>query len=303
MRSRSLPVRRAMTVGVITALAFLGGSLLIVFATHGRDVDLNTHHTAKAVARTAALRGQGRLPSLLPKRGAEAIQVVNLRGQVVASTRQLAGKPPMASFRPGADDLLLIRDLCPPAGLDGCMTVVSLRYPWPEGERVIYAARPVVHVLGDLALVLSLAALSLLMTALLSALTFWRVRTDMAHVHGIVAELAEIASSGLGQRVTVPTTYEEITRLAESVNSTLDRLEAALEPVSHFAADLSHDLRSPITAIRVRLEAALMYPAETDWPRTGAKIMGDVEQLHAVVSDLTGAGRRGTFLPRPDRPR
>lgn len=46
---------------------------------------------------------------------------------MVAATPQLTGKPPMASFGAPRDDLITVRDLCPPAGLKGCKTIVSVR--------------------------------------------------------------------------------------------------------------------------------------------------------------------------------
>lgn len=302
----SLAMRRAVMVGVVAAVVCTGVSALIVLDAHDRAVGQNTDHALRAAVRTASLFRQNLLPSVVPERGTEAIQVVSVRGQVVATTQQLAGKPPMASFRAGDDHLILVRDLCPPAGLKGCMTVVSVRYMRPEGDAVIYAARPVAHVYENPALILFLAGVSVLVTALLAVGVHRLVGADMAQVQAIVDELAEITAADLARRVTVPATYEEIRRLAESVNSTLDRLEAAVEGLWRYASDVSHDLRSPITAIRVRLEEALMSPAETQWPGCATRLLEDVERLQAVVSDITGAGATGGRSmprPRPDRPR
>lgn len=303
--SWSLPMRRATLAGAVAALVCLGVSVLIGFGAHDRAVNDNTGQALRAAARTVALLRQKRLPSVMPDRGTEAIQVVTVRGQVVATTRQPAGKPPMASFRAGGDDLTLVRDLCPPAGLKGCMTVASMRYLQPNGDAVIYAARPVVPAYGNPALILLLGGVSALGTGLLAVGVYrWAVGT-VAQVQVILVELAEITATDLGRRVTVPATYEEFKSLAESVNIALDRLEAPIAQLRRYLSDVSHDLRSPVTAIRVRLEEALMYPAETQWPQTAARVLDDLDRLQAVVCDLCGADAigRGTPHPRPDRPR
>ncbi|MGH3387434.1 MAG: histidine kinase dimerization/phospho-acceptor domain-containing protein, partial [Actinomadura sp.] len=48
----------------------------------------------------------------------------------------------------------------------------------------------------------------------------------------------------------------------------------------------SHELRSPLTAIRAQLEEALMYPDDTDWPQAGKAILAAVDRLQTLVIDL-----------------
>src|SRR6202035_1564962 len=87
---------------------------------------------------------QGPLPSVLPSGEVKAIQVLDAHGRAVAATRQLAGKPPMATFRAANMDVRAVRALCPPAGLKGCMTVSSSKVYAPDGIWLLYVAVPVV---------------------------------------------------------------------------------------------------------------------------------------------------------------
>ncbi|HXA60409.1 MAG TPA: HAMP domain-containing sensor histidine kinase, partial [Streptosporangiaceae bacterium] len=64
-----------------------------------------------------------------------------------------------------------------------------------------------------------------------------------------------------------------------------------------FTSDASHDLRSPITAMRIQLEEALMYPDDTDWPRAATAGLADVERLQAIVTDLLTLARLDAGAP------
>ncbi|MBC6463703.1 histidine kinase dimerization/phospho-acceptor domain-containing protein [Actinomadura sp. HBU206391] len=266
----------------------------------------NTKQVSEAAQRAIFLAKQNRLPRVIPADGAGAIQVLNARGEVVAATRQLVGKAPMASFQAGGKSLIAVRDVCPPAGLQGCMTVVSIRFLKPEGMWVAYAAKPVSAVYENAALLLSLAGASVLLTAIATAGTYQSVNRVLAPIRAIQSELTATVSD-LDRRITVPATPEEVRTLAETVNSMLNQLEAALKRIQRYNFDVSHDLRTPITAIRVQIEEALMYSNDIQWPRTAAKVMEETMRLQAVVedllADLSGAQRGHPPKPRPTRPR
>jgi signal transduction histidine kinase len=53
-----------------------------------------------------------------------------------------------------------------------------------------------------------------------------------------------------------------------------------------FVADASHELRSPIAAVRTQLELALARPSRTDWPTAVHRALQDTERLQTVASDL-----------------
>ena len=63
-------------------------------------------------------------------------------------------------------------------------------------------------------------------------------------------------ASTLDRRVPVPRSGDEVARLADTMNAMLDRLEDASTRQQRFVADASHELRSPVAAIRTELEVA-----------------------------------------------
>ncbi|GAA4233566.1 signal transduction histidine kinase [Streptosporangium album] len=114
---------------------------------------------------------------------------------------------------------------------------------------------------------------------LVAALTWLAVGRALAPVSAIRAEMADITASDLHRRVPVPRSGDEIARLAETMNRTLDRLELAVDRHKRFVADAAHELRSPLAILRTRLELAPSVPLAAD-------ALTDVERIQALTSDL-----------------
>ncbi|MGI5160062.1 sensor histidine kinase [Microbispora sp. CA-102843] len=246
---------------------------------------------------------QGFLPSALPAGKDMAIQVLDTQHRVVAATPQLAGKPPIAAFHATNGNVHSERVLCPPTGLKGCMTVFSFKVYQPDGPWLLYVAAPTVPWYGNTAALSFAIGMSLLMTAMTAAGTFRLIKKDLIPVDAIRAEIAEITATDLHRRVpTAGKNHQEINLLAETVNDTLDRLEGAYKQLRQFTSDASHDLRSPLTAMRAQLEEALMHPYDTDWPKMTAAVLTGVDRLQAIVTDLLTLARLDARAPIDRRP-
>ncbi|XVQ16307.1 sensor histidine kinase [Spirillospora sp. CA-255316] len=294
--------------GVLAALVCLTVTVLLIVAVRGRAEDFRQNQTGRAALGIVHLIKRERLPPMLEPNGAQALQVLDARGRIVASTPNLRGQGRMATFQPDEDNVFSVQTLCPPTGLKGCMRVVSFRVYQEDGDWTVYAADQGVPWYVSGGLLGFLVAVSVLMS-LMAAVRTWRtVDHTLAPVDAIRAELAEITESESGRRVPVPASRDEIRLLAETANATLDRLDAALARQRQFTSDASHDLRSPITAARAQLEEALLSPGEADWPRVGRSVLASLERLQAIVTDLLelarldavaqgdGAARRGERL-------
>jgi signal transduction histidine kinase len=66
-----------------------------------------------------------------------------------------------------------------------------------------------------------------------------------------------ISSESLSKRLPNPNPHDELGRLATVFNETLARLEGSFAALQRFTADASHELRSPLTALRAVGEVAL----------------------------------------------
>ncbi|MGI8329204.1 sensor histidine kinase [Actinomadura scrupuli] len=249
---------------------------------------------------TKSLLKENQLPPVLHSPN-KTIQVVNAQGRVVSTSHVLLGKPPMATFRPPASQVQATRTLCPPVGMSGCQTVLAVKSFQPDGIWLIYTALPQQPWYGTKRLLFAVAGTGLLITALIAAGTFRVVSRTLAPVDAIRRELAEITATGLDRRVPVPN-HHEIKLMAETVNDTLDRLQGAYQQLRRFTSDASHDLRSPITAARAQLEEGLMYPDDTDWPRTATTVLTGMDRLQAIVTDLLTLARLDAGAPLTREP-
>ncbi|GAB1823449.1 sensor histidine kinase [Herbidospora sp. RD11066] len=301
----SFRARRTFATGVVMALMCLGLSFLFLMYVGGKEGDNALQRGLSAWNSVESLIQQGRLPSMLPHAGDEAIQVLDAHGKVVAATSQLAGVPPMATIHPTGDKLSTTQVLCPPAGLEGCRTVTSINVYQPDGIWSVYVATPTVPWYGTSTAVFLAIGASLLVTTAVTAWVFRDISKAVEPVVAIRRQLADITAAQLERRVPVPgtyDTYEEVKVLAETVNGTLDRLEDAYERLRRFTSDASHDLRSPITAMRLQLEEALMRPGDADWPTVATTVLTGVDRLQAIVTDLLALARLDAGAPLDGEP-
>ncbi len=75
------------------------------------------------------------------------------------------------------------------------------------------------------------------------------------------------------------------------VGGTLRPVEEGLRRQRDFVADASHDLQSPLAALRAELEVALAG-REDDWPAVGRGLLATVDEMERLVGDLL-------FLAKP----
>jgi signal transduction histidine kinase len=125
-----------------------------------------------------------------------------------------------------------------------------------------------------------------LVAAVASASAWYAAGRVLRPMEAIRYEFAQLSTHHLDRHVPLPRTDNEISRLGRTLNTTLDRLHAALEQQQRFVADASHELRTPLAALRVELELALNQPATTDWPRTVRDALGDTLRLQRLTTDL-----------------
>ena len=131
-----------------------------------------------------------------------------------------------------------------------------------------------------------------LIVALAGFLIWWVTGRALRPVEAMRAEVDRIQATDLSRRVARPATGSEVDRLGATLNRMLDRLEDAADRQQLFAASASHELRSPLSAIRTELEVGLAYPDRADWPHIADDALVEVDRLEALARDLralTGA--------------
>ncbi len=109
----------------------------------------------------------------------------------------------------------------------------------------------------------------------------------------IRSEVTEITHSRLDQRVSEPRAQDEVGRLARTMNEMLDRLQSSSARQRQFVSDASHELRSPVAAIRATGEVALAHPDSADWPVVVRRMLAEDDRMEQIVTDLLDLAREG----------
>lgn len=134
-------------------------------------------------------------------------------------------------------------------------------------------------------LIAGLFALSL---ALVSTLFF---RRELARsIDAIHSTIVRISEGQLHERVPVQPhqpSDDEFTRLEQDFNHMLDRITQLMEGVRHVSDTIAHNLRTPLTRVRLRLQAA--HDGKPDPAALQAALraaMDDIEDLSRVLDKL-----------------
>ena len=137
----------------------------------------------------------------------------------------------------------------------------------------------------NMALVLAV----LLMCVLAGTASVSVTRRTVGRIEAINTTSRTIMQSGLSERIPLRGTRDEWDELATNLNSMLDRIEALMAEVKQFTDNVAHDLRTPITRIRGRLEKAYSNLREGD---SHQLLIGD------TMADLDGVLRMFSSLTR-----
>jgi signal transduction histidine kinase len=88
-------------------------------------------------------------------------------------------------------------------------------------------------------------------------IVFYTTRRMLGHVREITEAASGIGESDLSRRVPTTRHNDEIGQLSRTLNHMLDRIESSVHQLHTITDSLAHDLRSPLTAIRGKLEMSL----------------------------------------------
>ncbi|HCT57811.1 MAG TPA: HAMP domain-containing protein [Gemmatimonas aurantiaca] len=112
-------------------------------------------------------------------------------------------------------------------------------------------------------------------------------------VDAMRAQAEQITASNLHERLPVPSTEDELSRLSRTFNALLDRVEDAFEQRRRFTADASHELRTPVAIVIGESELALSSDRSADQYRSALRIIhGEARRLASIVGDLFLLARR-----------
>jgi signal transduction histidine kinase len=121
---------------------------------------------------------------------------------------------------------------------------------------------------------------------LLGAAGGYALSRDMQRRFAAISDVAEAIIDGdLARRVPLRGEADDLDRLAVTFNRMLDRIGQLMESLRQVSNDIAHDLRTPLTRLRQRLEAGLRNP---DAHGRGEAMEAALADLDAILNTFAG---------------
>jgi two-component system, OmpR family, sensor histidine kinase MprB len=305
---RRMAVTTALAVGVAVCLAAVVAYAAVRASLRG-EVDRQLTEQADLVQRAEAgprpplglrLREDAAIPAPSVSRGGSAayVQVLPPRGEpqrlgmgatigVDADVRAVADGGARGFLEDAEVDGDHVRVLTGPLRGGGALQLAR-------------SLESVDAVLARLRLVLLvLVAAGVALAALLGRLAARHLVAPVARVTDAARHIAE--TEDLGRRIEV-TSEDEVGELAARFNAMLDTLEGSVAAQRQLVADASHELRTPVSALRTNLEVLAdprgLEPAERD--RLLDDVQAQVGELGDLVADLIELARGDGPPPQPE---
>jgi heavy metal sensor kinase len=127
----------------------------------------------------------------------------------------------------------------------------------------------------------------------LSALCgYFLSRRALNPVARLTASVRSISIGNLSRRLPIVHTGDELQRLEETCNEMLARLEGAVNQITRFTADASHELRNPISFIRTVSEYALRNPGlDAESAESFREIVRESGEAARLLEDMLALAR------------
>jgi signal transduction histidine kinase len=278
------------------AMAVLASSVLFIVNEEFRDQIVQF-----AQADIAAVRDGYRMEGT-----SEAVEVI---GQRMAA--------------PGASDFFLLErgrdrlagNLAPMPAREG---VVALAYPGPDQRHAILGIgaflAPGLYVFSGSDLFHARLARQRIVATLIWVFAAGLVlagvggtlvsRNFLRRTDAIASTCRAIMDGNLKTRIPVRGAQDEMDRLAETINRMLDRIAGLMENLHQVTNDIAHDLRTPVTHLRHRLERARSQAATVqDYEQALEAAIAASDEILALftallrIAQIEGGARRSAFAP------
>jgi heavy metal sensor kinase len=290
-----LPIRLRLTLVFALTMAvvlLLAGWLVYARVSHNLDDALDEQLRSRAQDVSALVRREGSLKSThgtLVEHGESFAELLNANGSVLDATSPIGRRPLLllpelaralrgpvfldVSSVPGLDEPARMLALPVQRGQSRLVLVVGTS----RGSRAetLHSLRNAFLVGGPLALILaSLAGYGLAGAAL-------------RPIEAMRRRAADISAASLDDRLPVPPSGDEVSRLGETLNQMLERIDDGLARERRFVADASHELRTPLALIKTELELALRGSRSTEELEAAIRAAAeDAERLSRIADDL-----------------
>ena len=136
---------------------------------------------------------------------------------------------------------------------------------------------------------LVMAAIAVGAVLVAGLLAWWQARRVTRPIDELVDTARRLGGGDLSVE-TEPSGIDELDQLGSALNTTAHRLGHLVSRERAFSADASHQLRTPIAGLRVKVEGALLAP-DSDARTALADMLPPIDRLETTVEDLLRLAR------------
>jgi signal transduction histidine kinase len=122
--------------------------------------------------------------------------------------------------------------------------------------------------------------------AAIAAFVTLTLRRGARLLGSVVREVERIEPGSLGRPIELERVPEEIRPIVGALNGSLESIHGYVERERRFTADVAHELRTPITELRVAAELALKWPDDASTARLARDAHAIALQMGALVESL-----------------
>jgi signal transduction histidine kinase len=251
-----LPIRLRVTLAFAVAMAIvLAATGAFLYLRLGSALDRTIDQSLRARATdVGALVRQG---DSVGEKGEGITQVLDPSGAVLAATPGL-GLPLLTSeeiSRASREAVTIERSV---PNSDEAARILATPLDTQRGSRIVVVGTSLEQrgdALENLFVALLIGGPLALLLASLAG--YGLAAAALRPVESMRREAEAVSAAEPGRRLPLPSARDEISRLGETLNVMLGRLESALARERRFVSDASHELRTPLSALRTELELAL----------------------------------------------
>ncbi|MBB5159060.1 sensor histidine kinase [Saccharopolyspora phatthalungensis] len=289
------PIRLRLTAAFALTMALILTGVAVGTVTNSRaSLDESITETLQYRLRDVQSAAEAVSP-VLPGGRDSAEQILDANQQVVAGSREVAGQVLLSPWELAGAQHGPIMVEHPGAGtLAGPVRIAASRAA--SGSRIAVAAVSLADrdaAVGDLARELAVAFPLVLVAAAAGA--YLLTAGSLRPVERMRARAATITAENPEQRLPLPASRDEISRLGSTFNDLLARLHRALNRERQFVTDASHELRTPLSLLTTELELALQRTRSRDELTSALRsALEETERLSRLAQDLL-------LLARTDR--
>ena len=122
-------------------------------------------------------------------------------------------------------------------------------------------------------------------------------RRALSPLERIINAAERISTENLSTSITVENSKDELGRLAATLNNTFKRLRESHSRTQQFTADAAHELRTPLSVLRTRLDVADRLPIDVDQYRDTYRIaIEQTEKMTKLIDQLLVLSRQDAGL-------